>query len=71
MSQPFEQATRNLIARIDYNPHDIETIQRFLLAFAEHILWDTTPASGNTIKCYQGMTPGEIARHVPDMPEDE
>ncbi len=32
-----------------------------------HTLWHSTPASGNTIKKYQGMTIEEITQHIPDL----
>jgi len=63
----FAQATENLLDRIDCNPNDRETVRQFLIEFAEHILMHTTPASGNTIKRFQGLTPREIALALPDM----
>lgn len=67
----FEQATKNLLARIDYNPHDRETIEQFLEAFALHVVEHTTPAAGSTILKYQGKTCEEIAQLIPDMEQDD
>lgn len=67
----FEQATQNLLARIDDNPHDRETIEWFLAAFALHVVKNTTPAAGSTIRTYQGKTCEEIAHLIPDMEQDE
>ncbi len=71
MSAQFEQATKNLLARINYDPNDRETIEQFLEAFAEHIVWNTTPASGSTILEYEGLLCEEIAKLIPDMERDE
>ncbi len=67
----FEQATNNLLARIDYNPHDRATIEQFLEAFALHIVWNTTPANGSAILEYQDKTCEEIAKLLPDMEPEE
>ncbi len=34
-----------------------------------HTVWQTIPASGSTIKKYQGLTIEEIAAMIPDLPE--
>ncbi len=71
MSAQFEQATKNLLARINYDPNDRETIEQFLEAFAEHVVWNTTPADGSTILEFEGKTCEEIAKLIPDMERDD
>ena len=71
MSAQFEQATKNLLARINYDPNDRETIEQFLEAFALHIVWSTTPANGSTILEFQDKTCEEIAQLIPDMEQDD
>lgn len=70
MSKPFEQAAANLAERL-YGADDQETIRQFLMIFAEHILWHTTPASGSSIRKYKDMDIAEIAQSVKDMQPDQ
>lgn len=64
----FDYAASMMLARMEFDiERDKEHIRQFLEEFAEHVLWHTTPASGNTIKQYQGMTVEQIAKNVPDM----
>ena len=69
MAKPFEQAAANLVKQLlsTNDANDQETIRQFLVIFAEHILWQTTPASGNTIRKFEGMEIEEIAQTVRDM----
>jgi hypothetical protein len=64
---PFTQAAEGLMNLIDCNPNDREAIRIFLEAFAEHILMNTTPAVGSSIKKYQGLTIKQIMLALPDM----
>lgn len=64
--------------RIDvssYNSVDDETIEKYRTIIARraydlvlHTVWQTIPASGSTIKKYQGMTIEEITAMIPDLP---
>ncbi len=45
-----------------------QLIARRAYDLVTHVLWQTTPASGSTIKKYKGLTIEEIARAIPDMP---
>ncbi len=67
--KPFEQAAKNLIERLHNtnDANDQEIIREFLVLFAEHILWHTTPASGCSIRQYLDMTIEEMAQSVKDM----
>lgn len=64
----FDDAISTLFGRLEYDvAKDREIIRQFLTEFAEHVLWHTTPAAGNTIKKYKGLGIPEIARALPDM----
>ncbi len=69
MAKPFEQAAANLVERL-HNTNDAneqEIIREFLVLFVEHVLWDTTPASGCTILKYKDMYIEDMAQCVKDM----
>lgn len=61
----FEQGTKNLMACIDVNPHDYETIRFFLCSFAEHVIGHIVPSDlqqSSTIKSIK-----QIAQDIDDM----
>ena len=71
LAPPFAQAARNLLMHLHNGWwNDPETIRQFLLGFAEHVLWHSIPASGSSILEYRGHTIEEIARMLPDLPDD-
>lgn len=53
----------------DYEESQQTTIARRAYDLVIHVLRHTIPASGSTIKKYQGLTIEEIANAIPDMTE--
>ncbi len=70
LAPPFAQAARNLLVLLYNGWSDAETIQQFLLEFAEHVTRHLVLASGSSLPAYQGRTIAEIARMLPDLPDD-
>lgn len=67
----FENAAHRLQMLTGKDVEDTAIIQQFLVEFAEHILWYTTPVTGSPIKRLHGLLITEMVPLVPDMPKEE
>lgn len=60
--------TSDIASTDGWNLADVERlVAEHLYDFALHLLWHTIPASGSTIKKYQGMSIEEIANILPEQ----